>query len=254
MLSKKLTAGLIPVGLVAGVVAIAIAVLPAVASATTVTPAKTAVTAKLVTGTESTFTPENGSFPVTVKCAASETSGETPSGTLPESGPPFYNNNPHSTANTSALAGGSVLANLATPTFTDCASAEGVETKVLANETNGKWSIDWNVLNSEASPWTVAAIGVPKAGAVITLTIPEHVCHLTVDPETAQGVVGYWENGTSTTESKLYINEQVFFAATAATLPVCEAFGIPNADSPAVFRASYTVADSAGEGVIEKWS
>ncbi len=186
--------------------------------------------AKLVTGTKSEFRLDNGTG-ATVTCEASTTSGTTPSNTI-QCLAPKYNNNPHSTTNTSEKAGGSVLANLVKPTFTTCTSP-ATTTTVTTSETNGKWSLDWNVLNSEAAPWTTAAIGVPKAGAMITLEASGFKCALTVDPETAQGVVGYWENGTSTTESKLYINAQVFFAATAATKTECETdFGITNSGEP----------------------
>ena len=237
--------------LIAPLALVAFAAAPALA--TEVTPAKTEFKAKLVTGTKSEFRLENGTG-ATVTCEASTTSGTTPSSTEPVSGPPFYNNNPPSTTNTSEKAGGSVLANLVKPTFTTCTSPASATT-VTTNETNGKWSIDWNVLNDAAAEWTTAAIGVPKAGAVIKLEASSKVCELTVDPETAQGVVGYWENGTTTTESKLYINEQVFYAPTASTKANCETIigsGVV-ADSPAVFRSSYTIEDAAGAGIIERW-
>jgi hypothetical protein len=248
-MSKKLLGSML-----AALAVTAFAAAPALA--TEVTPASSAFTAKLVAGTSATFTPENGSFAVTVSCEASSTTGTTPSSTLPMSGPPFFNNRPASNP-PSLLAGGSVLANLATPTFTTCTSAPGVTTSVATNSTNGKWSIDWNVLNSQASPWTTAAVGVPKAGAAITLTAGTETCVLTIDPETAQGVIGYWQNGAANAASKLFVNEQVFYAPTAATKTVCEGatFKIKASDSPAAFKAAYNVVKTGTEeGIIETWS
>ena len=224
------------------------------ALATEVTPANSAFTAKLVAGTSATFTPENGSFAVTVTCSVSSTTVTTPSSTLPASGPPFFNNRP-ANATPGLTAGGSVLANIANPTFTTCTSAPGVTTVVNTNSTSGKWSIDWNVLNSKASPWATAALGVPKSGAVIGLTAGAEKCELTIDPETAQGVIGLWENGTKTVPSKLLINEQVFYVPTAATKAVCEGatFGIRASDSPAAFKAAYSIENAAKEGLIEEF-
>jgi hypothetical protein len=127
---------------------------------------------------------------------------------------------------------------------------------VTTNSTSGKWSIDWNVLNSKASPWTTAALGIPKSGAVISLTAGAEKCELTIDPETAQGVIGIWENGTKAAPSKLLINEQVFYGPTAATKTVCEGptFGIKASDSPAAFKAAYTIENAAKEGLIEEFS
>jgi hypothetical protein len=53
----------------------------------------------------------------------------------------------------------------------------------------------------------------------------------------------------------LFINEQVFYAPTAATKAACEAILGASVveDSPAVFRAAYTVANAAGEGVVERF-
>jgi hypothetical protein len=239
---------------------LAFAVAPALA--TEVTPASSKFEAKLVTGTEAQFKLENGTG-AAVLCKVSTTSGTTPSSELPKSGPPFFNNNPSSEENTKKLAGGSVLANLILPKFETCTSP-ATTTTVTTSEVNGKWSIDWNVLNSAAAPWTAAAIGVPKAGATIKLVAAGKTCELTVDPETAQGVTGYWENGKNEVvepkgkeESKLYINEQVFYAATAATKKACEEIlGVAavTEDSPAVFRATYTIENAKTEGIIEKYS
>jgi hypothetical protein len=91
---------------------------------------------------------------------------------------------------------------------------------------------------------------------VISLTAGTEKCELTVDPETAQGVIGLWENGTKTTPSKLLINEQVFYVPTAATKAVCESakFGIKASDSPAAFKAAYSIENVAKEGLIEEFS
>lgn len=252
MLKKFLICLIAPLALVAFTAAPALA--------TEVTPGATEFKAKLAASTEATFTPDNGLSTTSIKCSVSTTSGKTPSNTEPASRP--FNNNVSSEENTKKLAGGSVVANLVLPKFETCTSVAGVTTKVTTSETNGKWSIDWNVLNSAAAEWTTAAVGVPKAGATITLEESGLKCALTVDPETAQGVIGYWKNGKNEVvevkgkeASTLYVNEQMFYAATAATKTECETdFGIANAASPAVFHATYIIEDAAGEGVVEKYT
>jgi hypothetical protein len=68
-------------------------------------------------------------------------------------------------------------------------------------------------------------------------------------------VIGLWENGTKTAPSKLLINEQVFYVPTAATKAVCEGatFGIRASDSPAAFKAAYSIENAAKEGLIEEF-
>jgi hypothetical protein len=229
------------------------------AVATEVTPANSLMTAKLEGGTSATFTPANGTSGLVVVCKASSTEFKTPSNLRPLTGPPLNNNNPHTAA--IPQAGGSVLSSIANPTFTECSSVAGVTTSVATNSTAGKWSLDWNVLNAAGAgnEWTTAAIGVPKSGAVITLTVAGQSCLLTVDPENAQGIIGYWHNGKNEVvapkgkeASALLINEQVFYGANAT----CEAepFNIKTEDSPAVFRATYLIENAAKEGVVEKYS
>ncbi|HEY5046022.1 MAG TPA: hypothetical protein VII53_09215 [Solirubrobacteraceae bacterium] len=248
-MKKHLLAGVVSVF---GVMAFAVA--PAVA--TTVTPSGAAgveFKANLAATTSATFTPENGIFAASITCTVSHATGFTPSNTKPVAGPPFNNSNPSNVV-PSKLAGGSVLTNLSSPSFETCSTPGVTTTTVTSNSTNGKWSLNLNVLNSAAAPWTTAAIGVPKAGATITLVAGANTCVLTVNPENAQGVLGYYENGTATTASTAFINNQMFFAPTAATKAVCEAIlGAAGLESPAVFRATYKIATAAGEGVKESY-
>ena len=243
-MKKHLFAGLVSVFAV-----MAFAAAPALA--TVVTPAATEFKANLAATTSATFTPENGMFAGgSISCAVSHATGFTPSAAAPA-----VNNNNKSNAVPSKLAGGSVLTNLSTPSFETCTTPGVTTTTVVSNSTNGKWSLNWNVLNSAAAPWRTAAIGFPKAGATITLEVGGAKCVLNVDPENVQGVLGFWENGTAAIASTAFINNQMFFEPTAASKVECEAIlGATGLLSPAVFRATYKIATATGEGIKEEYT
>lgn len=184
------------------------------------------------------FTPDSGTSSVTVECKKSTAKGPWP---------PDTQDKP-STINTVTEAGGSVADDLTTtPTFTECTTA-GAATTVATNSTNGLWSGDWQVLNNATSPWNEYEIGVPKGGAVISITGTS--CKITVSPKEASSVTGYYKNGSATTESSVAINEEIPFEVTTG----CEPLGLTNADSPAAYHGIYSISAQAGAGgVIEEF-
>jgi hypothetical protein len=190
-LRKKLMAGVIPVGLISALAAVALAVVPAVASATIVTPANEAFTAKLVAGTRSAFLPKNAFEETSVQCEESSASGRTPTeeaGSLNNT-----NRGPAAPVGEHSTGPGSVLMVFAeAPTFGKCAvyhwngtawENTGASATVPTNSTNGKWTfaaLEKNTTEGQGS------FGVPKKGAEIE--IPAFACTEIVAPEEATSV------------------------------------------------------------------
>lgn len=186
--TKKLIAGLIPVGLVSALAAVALAIVPAVASATIVTPANTAFTAKLVTGTRSAFLPKNAFEETSIQCEESSASSTTPT----EEAGSLNNTNRTATGPRSTGPGSVLMVFSEAPTFGKCAvyhwnGTAWEKTEALAtvrtSSTNGKWTfaaLEKNTTEGQGS------FGVPKKGAEIE--IPAFACTEVVSPEEATSV------------------------------------------------------------------
>jgi hypothetical protein len=257
MLHKKLITGLIPVGLISGLAAVALAVVPAVASATAVFPPSTAFTGNLSagpTGTLSVFVASNAYNEKGIGCATSTVTGTTPAGPTKaqdEAGTRVGNDNNinRTKIGTHSTGYGSVITDI-TPSFTSCA--------IYKWESNGKWvkvspEIAATVkvtTKSEKKGWTFAAfrnatsapytaVGVPPSGATIEYTASGFTCVITVSPNEASSVFDEWENGKNSTEgkeaewSKDRVDGQIDFETNGS--PICEG------ESPAQFEATYRV-------------
>lgn len=196
----------------------------------------TAVKGKL-TSPFASFTPDSGTGAITVECKASSLAGGWP---------PDVENKP-STVNTTEAAGGSVADDLTTtPTFGECTTA-GAATTVATNSTNGRWSVDWQVMNNVTSPWNTFEFGIPKAAATISIT--GTTCVITFSSKEATSVSGFYTNGSASTASRVAVNEEIPFEVTSG----CAALGLENKDSPVAFHAIYAISDQTSTvGVIEE--
>jgi hypothetical protein len=204
-------------------------VMAASASATKVTPSNTAQTATLAAGSLAEFKPNNAFNPFWTVCEESEAKFTTPNSAVNE-------NNINRTAVGKFSSGpGSVTANLtAPPTFNKCsvvfegAPVAGAEATTNAN--NGNWSVAVEGLGTTGG---IVGIGVPKAGAVIT--VPGTECRVTVSPNQSSVVMARYTNATSS----LLVDGQIALEENA---PKCaEVTGAPFV-SPAQFEAHYVVA------------
>lgn len=235
-----------PVGLmlIAALAAVAAMALTATtALATTIAPAATKVHA---TSTETRFLPNNAFGKLAVVCK--ETGGGKL--TTPEEGALKKNQNKTGVGTFSAGPGSVNTVFTEAPTFKGC-EVRNLETgktelgaTVATSEANGRWEFSGLQLEAakEENDKRVGLIGVPKAGAVISLT--ETTCELTVSPEESSVVSGEWTNGTNSTTapSTIRVDEQLAFGQTAG----CAAFGLV---SPAQFEATYKVTVEAGGAV-----
>jgi hypothetical protein len=251
--TKKLIASLIPVGLVSAVVAVAMTVVPAVASATEITPANTGFSgalAPLSNGqTLSVFVPTNGFNEDAIACKKSAITGTTP---MALAGSLLNQNKPG--VGTDSLGYGSVITNIEV-SFSECGVYEwkgttkewvvipGIEAKVATTKkSEGKgWTLaaSQDKLQEEAKRPPYTAAGVPPSGA--TITIPALSTTIVVSPNVASSVFDEWTNGTSTTASKDRIDGQITDEATPAL-----------GESPWQFEAVYSITVSGGGGVIIK--
>ncbi len=208
-------------------VAAVVGVLSATASATTVAPAGDTLSG--TAGGNQTFIPSNGTSAVTVTCTAVAATGTIP---------PSPNN---------ALTGGAVASDFATgPTYSGCSTnIPGSTTTVTTSTTNGKWSLgamdftDVTGGNADAAAGDVAAIGVPKAGAAIKVTVAGLACTITASPAEASTAIGSFKDGTNSTTnpSRATIKTQIPFTSAGA----CPA---NLGTSPSVYSGSLLIKDA----------
>lgn len=244
MLSKKqFMAGLIPVGLVGALAAVAMAIVPAGASATEITPVKTAFTAKLTEGPGggviSVFVPSNAYEAEGIGCTESTITGETP-----EEGAHKKNQNKPEIG-THSTGYGSVITVLKTVTYSTCAVYKWesgkwvkvipeIKATVTTSTANGKWTLAayQDLAQEEAKRPPYTAAGVPKAGATIEYEVLGAKCKITVSSEEASAVFDEWNNTTSSEPSKDRIDGQINYAHEGLA---CKG------ESPAQYEATYKV-------------
>ena len=113
------------------------------------TPANTAITGKLKTGTDLTATGTIDGVSISVTCTKITLAGKTP-------------------------ANGVTITASKTPTFSGCSDSLGGTDTVKTNSTNGKWKVSW-------SSATVAALVIPKAGVTFSSSVLSS-CVVTLAP------------------------------------------------------------------------
>jgi len=187
--TKKLIAGLIPVGLVSALVAVALAVVPAVALATQVTPAATEITATNEGTTN--FYPANGYAEAWVECEESAVKFTTSNGEAPPAG--ISANTNRTGVGTQSKGPGSVTMAISSQTFTKCHTNAGSGSAEAFVTTAGKWGLA-ALGQTEASG--VLAIAVPEKGA--TIKIPGFGCEISVSPAQTSAVTATYTNSTHT--------------------------------------------------------
>lgn len=204
--------------------------------ATKVTPANTAVTA---TSTNSKFIPANAYSEAFLTCKTSTAKTTTPA----ESGPPPLNNmnrGPEPTYGEGGAVGtfstgpGSVLMNLTeAPQFKECGAFIG-ETQIagVTVATSGGWSLAAYAVNQpQPEEVSIAAISVPKEGAILTVAGAIN-CVLRVAPDGTNVVTADYINGAA---QQLQVDGQIFFKEDAGG--TC---GLGGA-SPAQFEGDYAL-------------
>jgi len=211
--------------------------------ATEITPAATAIT---VSSTETRFLPNNAFAENGVVCTASTGKAKTP-----EVGTLKLNQNKTSIGTFSKGPGSVNFDFTEPPTFTGCkvenlsTGKEVAPAAVATNSTNGQWSLGVVQFQAaeEKNDIRAGLIGVPKAGAKITIT--GSTCVLTVSPNEASAVSGTWTNGTNSTTapSTVKVDSQIPTGlGTGAPKEACEALGLKEVVSQE--EATYSVRTS----------
>jgi hypothetical protein len=212
------------IGLIALIAALmAIAVAASGASATIIVPPSKAIELK---STETFFLPENAYSELFVKCTSSVAKFTTPAGRA-KGGTTrvgIDQNVNRTSIGTQSTGSGGVWADLTeAPTFTGCNLFKGAtlveKATVNTNSTNGAWSFTGNGVSEAVGS---GAVGVPKAGATITVG----GATLTISPEESSAVFAPEYNNSTHT---LRVDSQLRFNPGASGLV-----------SPAQFEANYT--------------
>lgn len=242
MLSRTLLTGLMSMGLISVVVAVALGFVPAAASATEVKPAAAKYTASLAPGTLLVFVETNAYAEEAMGCTKSKFEGETPE----EGGHKLNKNKPE--FGSKSVGYGSVLMEMNNITFTECnfykweaATKKWLlvmpETKTTDTTSlnNGFWTLS-AYRDATSKPFT--AIAIPKAGLIIKY--PE--CEITVSPKEVSAVFGEWTNGNATTASKDRVDGQLYYTKAGA--------GCKAGEQPLQWEATYNVEDIVKEGIL----
>ena len=198
---------------------------PAVAGATTITPAGDYAKASLQSGTTAKFTIA-GFLSVTCNQSVSAPSSPLGSNNKNQIPPAPGNSNPSGPV--------SLPVNPASFTNNGGACPTSLSGVTATTTTSGTWTLSGNW----GSPIT-GSLTIPQAGAV---TQTSNGCTITVAPNGPHTVSGTWTNGGSRTPSRLAVSN--------ASVPVSVTGGFGCFGSSATFTATYDVTDVSNTSAV----